>query len=265
MGNWVSSSFVGFFMATASASPGEWPMRPKRLLLPQSFFLGREQTAYSSPSKNTSNSGFCRWISWMRCMMSLRVMDSSFGSMRRWMRFSVSFPTDPKAPVFYSGREILWSVLIRFLHVAASRLDRAASGVTGSSADTEVDTIIYPVLSSMTNERDSFPRSVERESSRCESGEPEVRVGTSSRPHMPCVRWRGERSQGVRRLRDEADGGPEGGRRQQPVRVAQGGLRGRRAQLLDGGPRASGRQGGRARGLAAQVALRGGQRGPGLG
>src|SRR5207245_2495457 len=58
----------------------------------RAFSFGREQTAYSSPSKNTSRSGCCRWISWIRCMMSLRVIDSSFGSIRMTIRFSLSVP-----------------------------------------------------------------------------------------------------------------------------------------------------------------------------
>src|SRR5207237_713093 len=59
----------------------------------RAFSFGREQTAYSSPSKNTSRSGCCRWMSWIRCMMSLRVIDSSFGSIRTMIRFSLSIPT----------------------------------------------------------------------------------------------------------------------------------------------------------------------------
>src|SRR5881397_3608462 len=58
----------------------------------RAFSFGLEQTAYSSPSKNTSRSGCCRWISWIRCMMSLRVIDSSFGSIRMTIRFSLSVP-----------------------------------------------------------------------------------------------------------------------------------------------------------------------------
>src|SRR3972149_11349031 len=63
-------------------------------------FFGREQIAYSSPSKNTSRSGCCRWISWIFCMMSLRVIDSSFGSIRRWTFFCIGAPTAPGGRVF---------------------------------------------------------------------------------------------------------------------------------------------------------------------
>src|SRR5439155_16558409 len=99
-----------------SSSAFAWPWAPQYGLRPkgfgsQAFFLpstasaigralsrGREQTAYSSPSKNTSRLGFCRWISWILCMMSLRVIDSSFGSTRKTIRFSHSDPTARASP-----------------------------------------------------------------------------------------------------------------------------------------------------------------------
>src|SRR3989304_2581269 len=96
MGTCVSSFFVGIRCAIARGKPlvGEKGLGYGAL-------RGREQIAYSSPSKNTSSSGCWLWISCTFARTTVRESEGSSRSKRTWIVFATA--SAPRAGCSVAG------------------------------------------------------------------------------------------------------------------------------------------------------------------